>query len=120
MRFEIINPHDPYTMDAPDMEIAAVAICLLGNGAYSLKGLDDAAGDNVPPFVIGGHDEWFNEQFGADFNTVATRCVKGRATAMALTLLSVALGRPTRSSAVDLCAEAYAMAGQVLDAAADA
>ena len=61
---EIINPSDHYTMVVTD-RAAAVAICILGEGRYSLKAPN---GESVVPlFLLGGHDEWMKETFGKDF-----------------------------------------------------
>ncbi len=32
--YELINPHDPYTFEAPDAQVAALLCLLLGGGAY--------------------------------------------------------------------------------------
>jgi hypothetical protein len=32
--YELINPHDPYTFEAPDAQVAALVCLLLGGGAY--------------------------------------------------------------------------------------
>lgn len=34
MIYELINPHDPYTFEAPDAQVAALVCLLLGGGAY--------------------------------------------------------------------------------------
>lgn len=65
MLFEIINPCDPYTMDAPSLELAAVAIALIGEGQMGLKEIGGDA--EVPVFLTGGHDEWFQEHCGKTF-----------------------------------------------------
>lgn len=100
MKFNLINPSDPYTFEAPDLEIAAVAVCLLGNGQYLADALGDDAdnGNNVPAFLFGGHDEWFTARFGAGFELVTDRCLKGHPAILAACLESVTLGRPERSS----------------------
>lgn len=64
MEFEISNPSDYCTMKARDLEVAAVAVCILGNGAYGLDGIGKDEGKGVPIFLFGGHDEWFKEKFG--------------------------------------------------------
>lgn len=71
MLFEIINPSDPYTMESDSLEVAAVAVCLLGSGAYGLKELDSSEPLEVPIFLLGGHDEWFQEKFGRTFKESA-------------------------------------------------
>lgn len=62
LRFELVNPSDPYMFTAPDLETAALAVVLLGRGKYGGKSLD--GGKDVPIFLLGGHDEWFSENFG--------------------------------------------------------
>ena len=56
MKFDLVNPSDPYTLEADDLQVAGVACCLLGNGKYGLTGLGDDAGQDVPMFLLGGHD----------------------------------------------------------------
>lgn len=67
MLFDIINPSNAYTIEAPDLELAAVAICLIGEGKYALNELSGDKSGHVPAFLIGGHDEWFQKQFDRDF-----------------------------------------------------
>ena len=98
MRFEIINPSDPYTMEADDLEVAAVAVCLLGNGKYGLSRIGGDRGTEVPPFLFGGHDEWFTDKFGADFERTAERVLNQRGDALARAFESVTLERAERSS----------------------
>ena len=38
MIYEISNPSDPYTMKCDDFKVAAVAVLLLGRGAYVIEG----------------------------------------------------------------------------------
>jgi hypothetical protein len=64
MLFEIINPSDPYTIEANSLEIAAVACCILGEGMYSLKELSGDKSATVPFFISGDPDDWFMKQFG--------------------------------------------------------
>jgi hypothetical protein len=63
MIYEIVNPSDPYTCDVPDFKVAAVMVVILGEGQYALK----SETKNVPMFLVDGHDEWFQEQFGQTF-----------------------------------------------------
>src|SRR3990172_5720522 len=102
MKFEIVNPSDPYTMEAPDMEIAAVAVVLLGEGMYPLTGVGEAAGRNVPPFLFGGQDEWFVTQFGVNFEDTADRVMACRREELALAFDSVTLQRAEVSSLNDI------------------
>lgn len=67
--YEIANPSDRYTIDAPEGKFpaACIATCVLGGGAY---GLTDSAGKLVMPlFIFGGIDPWFRDHCGADFPT---------------------------------------------------
>lgn len=100
MKFNIINPSDPYTMEADDLEVAAVAVCLLGNGKYPLDALgEDANKDNsVPAFLFGGHDEWFQARFGGTYEEIAERAINQRSDALARALESVTLQAARRSS----------------------
>lgn len=110
MKFEIVNPSDPYTMEADDLQIAAVVACLLGDGKYPLTGLDDAKGQDVPFFAFGGADEWFTKQFGMDYEATATHALENRSEALARAFESVTLGRAERSSMNDIGGRAKSIA----------
>lgn len=112
MKFEIINPSDACTMYAPDLEVAAVAVSFLGDGKYPLEGLDDAAGQGVPAFLFGGHDEWFSSKFGMSFQDTAEHVLNHRNEELATTLDSVTL-RHTRSSMNDIAGRARSLAQAV-------
>ena len=112
MKFEIINPSDACTMYAPDLEVAAVAVSFLGDGKYPLEGLDDAAGQGVPAFLFGGHDEWFSSKFGMSFQDTAEHVLNQRNEELAAALDSVALRR-TRTSMNDIAGRARALAQAV-------
>lgn len=114
MQFDIINPSDPYTMTACDLEVAAVAVCLLGGGKYALRGLEPDAGADVPLLMFPPvADQWFMKTFGDDFETVGMRCVEDRTCALVAALESVTLGRAERSSLNDIAARGKALAGLV-------
>lgn len=114
MQFDIINPSDPYTMTACDLEVAAVAVCVLGHGRYGLRGLAPDAGADVPVFLFPGTaDEWFRATFGDDYDTVATRCLEDRTGALVAALESVTLGRAERSSMHNIGGLAQHLAGLV-------
>ena len=99
MLFEIINPSDPYTMTADSLEVAAVAVCFLGQGQYALKQLDGDA--EVPMFPFTGHDEWFTETFGRDFNTSIVHVCETDAAGLAKALGSVFIGDATSRQEFD-------------------
>lgn len=92
MLFEIINPSDPYTMEAPDLEIAACAVCLLGSGQYGLNELGGDKTGHVPMFPVGGHDEWFTKQFGKNFGASLNAVLMTRRHVLAGALASVRVG----------------------------
>lgn len=98
MNFDLMNPSDPYTLEADDLQVAAVACCLLGNGKYGLTGLGDDAGQDVPVFLLGGHDEWFVSKFGMNYEDTATHALNHRNDALARAFESVTLGSEERSS----------------------
>jgi len=102
MKFELVNPSDPYTIEADDLQVAAVACCLLGNGKYGLTGLGDDAGHDVPVFLLGGHDDWFESKFGMNYEDTATHVLNHRSGALARAFESVTLGRERRSSLNDI------------------
>ena len=52
MIWEIHNPSDPYTIKSDSFHVAAVAVAMLGGGAYGI--------DGTP--VLLGWDEWLKEQ----------------------------------------------------------
>ena len=121
MKFEIINPSDPYTMEADDLRVAAVAVCLLGNGKYGLDALgeDRDKGNNVPVFIFGGHDEWFEPRFGATYEDTAKQVLEQRTDALARAFDSVTLLRAERSSMNNIGAKAKELARVVRLAAVE-
>lgn len=90
MLFEIINPSDPYTIEAPDLKVAAVACVLLGNGKLGFQGIDCEA--EVPLFLFGGYDEWFTKHCGGDFKSVMAQVTESRLSELADCLDSVLIG----------------------------
>lgn len=118
MRFELINPSDPYTFEAEDLEVAAVAVCLLGEGAYMARATCEGAKPehDVPAFLLGGQDDWFRKRFGVGFEASLVRMLERRAPALARALESVTLQRQSRSSLNDIGAKARKLAASVLEA----
>ena len=119
LRFDIINPSDPYTMEAVDLKTAAVAVCLFGDGKYPLQGLDESAGLSVPPFLLGGHDEWFTAQFGANFEAITKQAI-AQCDNLASALESVKLESDRRSSMNDIGTRAKGLAKAIRAKAAEA
>jgi len=110
MRFDLINPSDPYTFEAADLEIAAVVTILLGSGTYIAKGIGDAQGQEVPPFLLGGHDKWFRDKFGSDVSETLSRAVDTRTSDLVRSLRSVTLGSERRTSMNDIGGRALRLA----------
>lgn len=106
MLFNIINPSDPYTMRAVDLEIAAVAVCLLGEGKYALEQIGGDRSANVPFFITGGHDEWFTKQFDRDFGATVSHVCSTRAEELCKALASVFIGTPADMLAFEDAAKA--------------
>lgn len=69
IRYEIINPSDPYTLEWENFKIACVSVMLVGNGKYALEPLTKG-GRKMPPFIFGGAKEWFKEEFSEEFDSV--------------------------------------------------
>jgi hypothetical protein len=111
LRFELINPSDPYTFTAPDLETAALAVVLLGRGQYGGKSLD--GGEDVPIFLFGGHDEWFAEKFG---RTPKESLDHIEHEAIAACLDTLTLGRAERSSMNNIGKGATLLAAALRDA----
>ena len=63
MIYEIINPSDPYTLEADEPSVACAA-CLLLSPAFGLRSQDDSV--NMPPARFAGYQEWFEEHFHAN------------------------------------------------------
>lgn len=107
MEYEIVNPSDPYTLKSDDFEAAALACVILGNGKYALKPLEDG-GVEVPLFVFGGHDEWFQKTFGVTLDGSLSRVERSR---IAAVLETVTIGNSKkRSSMNDIGGRAKALA----------
>lgn len=101
MLFNIINPSDPYTMRAIDLEVAAVAVCVLGEGKYALEEISGDRSGQVPIFLLGGHDEWFTRQFGRDFAASLNHVAGNRLEELVKALSSVHIGTPADKAAFD-------------------
>lgn len=62
--YEIINPSDCCTFEAPTHEVATLVVFILGEGQYGGR---SATCDEVPIFIFGGAAEWYAKTFGRDF-----------------------------------------------------
>lgn len=61
MLFEIINPSDPYTMEAESLTAALGAVAILGEGRFGLEPIDNDS-PKVPPILFG---DWADEVYQA-------------------------------------------------------
>lgn len=79
--YEIANPSDAYTLEADNFLVAAVAVALLGNGAYGIEGTP----------CLFGWDAWLKEHVPQGVNAF----IDANAEAMAAVLDSVMIGSET-------------------------
>lgn len=86
MEYELINPSDPYTFVADDLEIAALVVFSLGT-AYGAEPKD--GGEKVPIFLFGGALDWYVESFGR----TPDDGMKARKSALSSAFSSFMLGR---------------------------
>lgn len=61
MKYEIINPSDYCTIDAPSETLAGAAVLLLGEGKYGVATIDGDGTRILPLFPFGGHETWLRE-----------------------------------------------------------
>lgn len=62
MFYEIINPSDETTFEAPNLMVASLVTILLGGGQYGAKPEDPEA-EEVPLMLFGGAEVWWAEHF---------------------------------------------------------
>jgi hypothetical protein len=91
MLYKIINPSDPYTIEAHSLEVAATACLLLGNGQYAFEPIE-GDGEKVPLLALGGSKEWFDKQFSSDADTVIGKVVRENKEELAECLDSCLIG----------------------------
>jgi hypothetical protein len=90
MLYEIVNPSDPYVMEADDRAVACAAGLILGEGAYALKAEGASGADlALPIFIFGGAVEWFNETFPTPLESF----VPANSKAIAAALETVTIGK---------------------------
>jgi hypothetical protein len=98
MIFDISNPSDPYLMEAPDLEVAAVAVALLGEGKYGLDevsmetGREVENGVKVPIFLLGGIQEWFQASFNRSLEEVLKHVTGARTAELVACFRGITLG----------------------------
>jgi hypothetical protein len=104
MKFEIINPSDKAFIESDSFEIACLATCILSQGHYGLHEVDGEK--RMPPFIFGGHDEFFKEKFGKTFQESLNSADQNEI-AMALATVKLA---GERTSLNDIVKQAHAYA----------
>lgn len=63
--YELTNPSDATTFYAPDFRTAAMAVGIVGAGAYGCVELGvDGEPERMPPLI---GDDWFVDKFGTSF-----------------------------------------------------
>ena len=66
MKFEIINPSDKAFLESDDFKTACISSILV-TAHHGLKQVDGEL--EMPPFLFGGVDEWWNDKFNESFET---------------------------------------------------
>lgn len=110
-RMEIANPSDKATIDCTDILACRIAVALLGGGKYGL--IKKSGETDMPPFIFGGHDEWFEENHGMSFVEALNKTSK---IAIADALDSIELVYE-RTSINDFVGRAHDMAEQLRNTA---
>lgn len=104
MRYEIINPSDPYTFDAPSHETATLAILIMGEGQLAAEPLDAHSPEEVVPLLLFGTvKEYCLKRFGVEPNELLKRALDdpARREGLADALDSVLIGRPEDRAAFE-------------------
>jgi len=94
--YNIINPSDPLTLKAESIEVAGVAVALLGQGMYR------ADGDDGSTPIMFGWDEWLEEHGVSDLSV----WVDDNLNSVASALESVMLGGVDDRADLDAALEA--------------
>ena len=90
MIYNLINPSDPITFDAPDLKTAALVTMVLGSGRYAAEPEDNST-EGVPLMMFGGGLEWWSAHFDEPLDGSFDR----NAAPLAAALRSVCCGSKT-------------------------
>lgn len=112
MLYNIVNPSDPYTIEASSLDVAAMTAILLGQGQYPFHALDGS--ENVPTFAFGGGDKWCDEQFKESLMEMSNRVMDTKLSQVADCLDSVLYG--DEKDRVEFLAETKDMNRQTFEA----
>ena len=88
--FKIINPSDPYTIEASSLDVAVMASVLLGQGNYQFTSL--GGGQDIPFFAFGGGDDWCKKHFKETLMELSNRVMDTKLSEVADSLDSVLYG----------------------------
>lgn len=95
--YELINMSDPYTFEAPNIQVAGAAAVLLSTG-FGAKRVGDDVEESTP--VLFGWDEWLKEQ------GIEKEWIESHAREVADALDSFLIGSPaSRQDVEDMLAE---------------
>lgn len=91
--YEIINPSDPYTIEADALDVALVACIFLGRGQYAFEpiGGDDTL--RIPMFIFGGTDQWCQEHFHQSIQVIVDRVLKDKSAELVTCFDSCLIGK---------------------------
>lgn len=84
--WEIINPSDAYTIEAPTFPIAAAATLMLGEGRLGLSP-ENEDDPSLPLFLFGGHEKFVADYFDGDLTAFLMANEAGIADALDSVLL---------------------------------
>jgi hypothetical protein len=90
MLYNIVNPSDPYTIEAPSLDVAAMTAILLGQGNYPFRSLE--GGEDVPAFAFGKGDVWCQKHFKETLMEMSNRVMDTKLGEVAECLDSVLYG----------------------------
>lgn len=104
MIWELINPSDPVAFETKDLELAALAVVLVGRGQYAALAEIDGKNIQVPLFSFqpeGEIDKWFSEHF----NRKLKESLDIRKNELPAVLRSFQIGKPKDLAAYNLSLE---------------
>ena len=91
MLYEIVNPSDPYTIEAESLDVAFVACIFLGGGQYGLREIQNGR-TAIPLFIFGGCEEWCKGEFKESFKAIVDRVTTEKSSELAACLDSCLIG----------------------------
>jgi hypothetical protein len=114
MKWELVNPSDPYTVESDNFKCAAIAAILVGQGKYALDPIEGTNKEfSMPIFLFGGHDEWFKEHFHESVEAALDDCMETKAGSLIAALRSISIADEKRSSMNNIGAYAQEIAANM-------